>query len=204
MSADETPLSPDREARYSRAGILTRVAAGLGAVSVGGAAAAGLATAIGAQSGSSQDQAVLELALTVEALQAAFYSQALRAGKLSGEPKEFAQTVGGEEQAHLSYLAKLLGSGPKPQQYIFGDAVSDQSKFIATAVKLEDTGLAAYNGQAANLSPEKLADIGRVISVEARHAAWARALAGQQPAPAAIDTPITAAQAQAALKPYIA
>lgn len=184
--------------------MLTRVVAGLGAVSVGGAAAAGLATAIGAQSGSSQDQAVLGLALMLEQLQAAFYSQALRAGKLTGEPKEFAQTVGAEEQAHLSYLTKVLGSAPKPQRFNFGNALSDQSTFITTAVKLEDTGLAAYNGQAGNLTPGRLADVGRVISVEARHAAWARALAGEQPAPVAVDVPISAPQAQAALKPYLA
>ncbi|MBV9049077.1 MAG: ferritin-like domain-containing protein [Solirubrobacterales bacterium] len=184
--------------------MLGRVLAGLGAVSVGGAAAAGLATAIGAQSNSSRDHAVLELALTLEQLQATFYAEALRAGKLTGEPKEFAQTVGAEEQAHLSYLTKVSGSGARPQRFVFGDAVTDQAKFIATAVKLEDTGLAAYNGQAANLSPAMLADVGRVISVEARHAAWARALAGQQPAPVAVDVPISAAQAQAALKAYFA
>ena len=69
---------------------------------------------------------------------------------------------------------------------------------------LEDTGLAAYNGQAANLSAPALADVGRIISVEARHAAWVRALAGKQPAPVAIDVPISAAQAQTALKGFIA
>jgi len=204
MRADESPNVPEHRPTLSRAGMLGRVLAGLGAVSVGGAAAAGLATAIGAQSNSSRDHAVLELALTLEQLQATFYAEALRAGKLTGEPKEFAQTVGAEEQAHLSYLTKVSGSRARPQRFVFGDAVTDQAKFIATAVKLEDTGLAAYNGQAANLSPAMLADVGRVISVEARHASWARALAGQQPAPVAVDVPISAAQAQAALKAYFA
>ncbi len=189
----------------SRAGLLSRLAAGLGAVSLGGAAAAGLATATGAQSGSSSDRAVLQFALTLEHLQATFYAEALRAGKLSGEPRQFAQTVGAEERAHVGYLSQAIGPGAaKAQQFQFGDALSDQASFIATAVMLEETGLAAYNGQAANLSPDALARVGRVISVEARHAAWARALAGEQPAPVAIDVPINASQAQKALRRFTA
>jgi rubrerythrin len=189
----------------SRAGLLSRLAAGLGAVSLGGAAAAGLATATGAQSSSSRDRAVLQFALTLEQLQATFYAEALRAGKLSGEPRQFAQTVGAEEQAHVGYLSQAIGPGAlKAQQFRFGEALSDQASFIATAVTLEETGLAAYNGQAANLSPDALARVGRVISVEARHAAWARALAGEQPAPVAIDVPISASQAQKALRRFTA
>lgn len=189
----------------TRAGLLSRVVAGLGAVSVGGAAAAGLATATGAGPLTSRDREVLGFALTLEQLQAAFYSEALRAGKLTGEVRQFAQTVGAEERAHVSYLSRTVGSAAgKAQKFKFGDALTDQAKFIDTAVLLEDTGLAAYNGQAANLSTPALADVGRIISVEARHAAWVRALAGKQPAPVAIDVPISAAQAQTALKGFIA
>jgi hypothetical protein len=189
----------------SRRGLLARVAAGLGAVTAGGAAAAGLATATGAAPLTARDRQVLELALSLERLQTAFYAQALSAGKLSGEARQFAEVVGAEERAHLSYLSQALGlPATAAQSYRFGDAVTDAAKFVAAAATLEDMGLATYNGQATNLSPGALERVGPVISVEARHAAWARALAGQQPAPVPIDVPISAAQTQAALRRYLA
>ena len=51
---------------------------------------------------------------------------------------------------------------------------------------LEETAVAAYNGQATNLTPEALATAARIASVEARHASWARGIAGEAPAPAGI------------------
>ena len=49
-----------------------------------------------------------------------------------------------------------------------------------------------------------LRSVARVISVEARHAAWVRDLAGQQPAPHATDAPISAEQAMNAIRPFMA
>ncbi len=194
----------DSAASVSRSGLFARAALGLGAVSAGAAAARGLATA-GAAAGSSRDHEVLQFALGLEELQAAFYAAALKSGKLSGEVHEFAQTVGGQERAHLHYVRKALGSGAGPTpKFNFADALRDQKSFVAAAVSLEDTGLAAYNGQATNLSPHVLAEVGRVMSVEARHSSWIRSLAGRQPAPVAVDIPITAAQAHSQLKQYMA
>ena len=38
---------------------------------------------------------------------------------------------------------------------------------------------AAYNGQAANVTPNAFAAAARIVSVEARHAAWVRTIAGR-------------------------
>ena len=150
-----------------------------------------------------RDRTVLEFALVLEQLQTAFYAGALGAGKLTGEPREFAEVVAGEEQAHLGYLRRELGSGTRPaSRYRFGDLFATNASFVAAAVELEETGVAAYNGQAENLSPSTLGAIARVISVEARHAAWARGLAGQQPAPVAADIPISSATAMSAIRRY--
>ena len=150
-----------------------------------GAAAAGLASASrsSGSSLSSHDREVLEFALKFEQLQTAFYSQALRDGKLTGQTRQFAETVGKEEQAHLKYVQKALGSAGSAPTFRFGDATASNAKFIAAAVKIEDTGLAAYNGQAGNVSRATLKSVARVISVEARHAAWARSLAGDSSPP---------------------
>jgi rubrerythrin len=191
--------------KVPRAAIIKRIAVSLGGLSAAGAAAAGLASASrsSGSSLSSHDREVLEFALKFEQLQAAFYSQALRDGKLTGQTRQFAETVGKEEQAHLTYVQKALGSAGSAPTFRFGDATTSNAKFIAAAVKIEDTGLAAYNGQTGNLGRETLKSVARVISVEARHAAWARSLAGDLPAPAPVDTPISAAAALKTLKPYL-
>jgi rubrerythrin len=202
--ASGTLLGPPNELRFTRGRLLRRMSVGLGALSAGGAGAAALASARGSASLPSRDRQILRFALVLERLQTAFYAEAIRAGKLTGEARQFAEIVGREEQAHLRYLEKVLGSGAEPgQRYRFGDAAHSDRSFIAAAVKLEDTGLAAYNGQAANLSRSTLRSVARVISVEARHAAWARDLAGEQPAPHATDVPISAAEATSAIRPFM-
>ena len=190
--------------RYTRAGLLRRTLLGLGVVSAGGAGAAALASARGPASLPVRDRRILRFALELERLQAAFYAEAIRVGKLTGEVRQFAETVGREEQAHRRYLETALGSAAaSSQRYRFGDAAQSDRTFIAAAAKLEDTGLAGYNGQAANLSRTTLRSVARVISVEARHAAWARDLAGQQPAPHATDAPISAAEVMTAIRPMM-
>ena len=77
----------------------------------------------------------------------------------------------------------------------FGDTVTDVAKFVATSVVLEDTGVAAYNGQAVRLRKPTLAAAASIVSVEARRAAWIRHIAfgpdhvgaAQCPAPEAFD-----------------
>lgn len=189
----------------TRAGLLRRASVGVGAISAGGAGAAALASARGPASLAARDRRILQFALELERLQSTFYAEAIRGGKLSGEVRQFAEIVGREETAHRHYLEKVLGShAPATRRYRFGNATHDNHSFVAAAVKLEDTGLAGYNGQALNLSRSALRSVSRVISVEARHAAWARDLAGQPPAPHATDAPISAAQAMSAIRPYIA
>ena len=54
--------------------------------------------------------------------------------------------------------------------------------------------VAGYNGQATNLTSGALAVAATIVSVEARHASWVRALAGEVAAPEPVDKPITAEQ----------
>jgi hypothetical protein len=59
--------------------------------------------------------------------------------------------------------------------------------------------ISAYNGQAANLTKQTLDMAAKIVSVEARHAGWIRAIAGKNPAPNATDKPKTATQVQSAV-----
>jgi Ferritin-like domain len=191
-------------ARLSRGSVLKGSVAVVGALA--GVAFGGAQLAASADSGGSAatDREILTYGLLMERLQAAFYAAALAGGQLTGEARQFAQVVGAEEQAHVEYLSAALGpsAGASPR-FSFGDSATDPAKFLATAISLEETGLGVYNGQAVSLTPKTLAAAARIVSVEARHAAWARALDGKQPAPVAIDVPITVAQSKRTFEPFI-
>lgn len=147
------------------------------------------------------DQKIFNFALLLEYLQAAFYTRGVDAGRLRGEVREFAEIVAGHERAHVTFLEKALGRrARKKPTFEFGEATQEQRKFVQTAVLLENTGVAAYNGQAANLTKKSLAAAAEIVSVEGRHAAWISNIAGRPPAPRAADPGATADEVAATLR----
>ncbi|MBA3842951.1 MAG: ferritin-like domain-containing protein [Actinobacteria bacterium] len=160
----------------TRGGLLKRAGAGA-AVVAGGSAFAGLMPAI-AKAGRlpDGDVAILNFALTLEYLEAAFYNEAKTSGALKGETLRFAHVVSQHEASHVAFLQQVLGTraGPKPL-FDFKGTTKDQAKFQATADVLENTGVHAYLGQVPNIkTPAVLVGAGRILPVEARHAAWMR------------------------------
>jgi rubrerythrin len=139
------------------------------------------------------DGAILNYALTLEYLEAAFYKQAVANAAYGNDAnlKKFAETVAAHEAAHVKFLKGALKSAAvKSPKFDFGAAVTDQKTFAATAQVLEDTGVSAYLGQVGNiLQLPVLKAAGTIATVEARHAAWIRFINGDTPAPAAFDTP---------------
>ena len=130
--------------------------------------------------GGNDDIEALNLALLVEYTEAAFYDQALAAGALKGEVRKFAEQVAAQETEHLAFLKKALGDKAEPEpKFDLGDRVGSQEQFAAAAAELEDLAVAAYNGQATNISKETLAAAAKIVSVEARHAAWIRSIVGR-------------------------
>ena len=180
---------PDEGGQWSRAGLLRAALAG-GAAVAGGAA-------IGARRGNGAsyaarskdtDAEILGLFLLIERLQEDFYRGAVDAGRLDGDLRAFAETVLKQEEAHGAFLARRLGerAGARPKSD-FGDALRSRETFRSTAIDLEETAIAAYVGQGANLTAGIVATVATLVSVEARQAAWIRDLAGQNPAPNAAD-----------------
>jgi hypothetical protein len=186
---------PDRRELVRRGGVAGAVLVGAGALLAWRPAAAAPAPS------EETDRQIFAFALQLEYLQAAFYEAAVDAGALRGETLEFAETVAGHEQEHVDFLRQALGSsaGAEPE-FDFGRAVRDRRAFLDAAVLLENTGVAAYNGQAANLTKPSLAAAAEIVSVEGRHAAWASSLAGREPAPRAADPGATAEAVAAALR----
>jgi rubrerythrin len=172
----------------SRERFLRLTLAGVGTLTLGGALAAGVPR--GGLSGTSpaRDVEILNYALTLEELQAAFYARAVSGGALSGELREFAEVVAAHEREHVELLRGALGAQARPApRFAFGKAATSAPRFAETASELEELAVAAYNGQAANLSKEALQAAARIVSVDARHAAWIRAIRGRPPASQATD-----------------
>ena len=201
FDTDAAAASLDGEdASESRGDFLQKAVVAGGIVISGGILIGGLPTFAASAPSPEQDAEILNFALTLEYIEAAFYTETARKARVSPELLEFAKIVGAHERAHVAFLKKALGNkAVKKPKLDFGDTTTVSKKFAATAAKLEDTGVAAYNGQAANLTKPALAAAAKIVSVEARHAAWIRAIMGRNPAPAATDTPLSKAEATAAL-----
>jgi hypothetical protein len=190
----------DDRGAESRRTFLGRALVGGGTIVVGGIAIAGLPSIAVAAPSPAQDAKILNFALLFEYLKAAFYAEAATKGRVRAELLAFARVVGEHEQAHVSFLRSALGSAARKRPtFSFANTTTDSARFAATAAMLEDTIVAAYNGQAANVTKPTLAAAAKIVSVEARHAGWIRAIAGRNPAPNATDAPKTAAEATAAL-----
>jgi hypothetical protein len=146
-----------------------------------------------AQGLSSSDVSILNYALTLEYLEAAFYTEATRMGALSGELALFARVAGGHERAHVTALRQVLGRRAVSRpRFNFRGTTESASTFRATAITLEDTGVRAYAGQAPRVRADAVLEAALAIhTVEARHAAWIRDIAGQDPAPRAFDRPLS-------------
>jgi Ferritin-like domain len=166
--------------------------AGAGAIA-GGILIAALPDGAASEPSARQDAEILNFALVLEHVQAALYAEALGRNVLQGELRDFARVVGGHEQAHIDFIRHALGRKAKPPPKLeFGEDASTPEAFQRTALKLEDLGIKAYDAQAPNLTRAALTAAARIVSVEARHAAWIRAIAGQNPAPDAAEPVIGA------------
>ena len=189
-------------AGISRSDLLRIATIGSGAALGGGALLGALAGPAGAavKPGPS-DVAILNYALTLEYLEAAFYAEAESQVFLKGRLKAYVRTVGRDEAQHRAFLTKVLGTqAVKRPVFRFGANTTTTKAFVNTAISLEDIGVSAYAGQGPRIkSKQILAAALSIHSVEARHAAWIRTLAdkpGRQgaPAPAAFDTSRTMTQ----------
>jgi rubrerythrin len=152
------------------------------------------------------DMEVLQFALGLEQLEAGFYKAALAQAGLTGQVKNIATEFGTHEATHAKTINDLivsLGGKPNPAAKAKFD-VKDRKSFLETAIALEETGIGAYNGAAAQIeTPEVLDAAGGIVHTEARHAGALRMLAGQDPAPQAYDTALPAAEVAKRVKPFL-
>lgn len=147
---------------------------------------------------------VLNYALKLEYLEAAFYNAGVAATTLTFSNAEKAAfvTIQNHENAHVSFLKGILNTNAVAQTSQgqngaydftggfntttntvtgtgpFANVLTNVDTYLAVAQAFEDTGVRAYKGQAANLLGNQvvLTAALNIHSVEARHAAAVRLL----------------------------
>jgi rubrerythrin len=209
QAAAAQPATPGLEAvefePLSRGALIAKGA--LGAAALYGAIAAGpLVRRAFAQMGGG-DVEILNFALTLEHLEAAFYERGIAEVDLGRETREFAETILGDENEHVAALEKTIESlgGKAAAAPMVEFPFSDEAAFLKLAQTLEDTGVSAYDGAAPAIkSKELLATAGSIVQVEARHAARVRLARNAPPAPNAFDPALGQRQVLEAIQPFLA
>jgi Ferritin-like domain len=185
----------------SSRGLFFRRALAGGAVLAGGVLAGSLPRLAASAPSPAQDAEIFNFALLLEYMQARFYDEAARSGVLDGGLADFVEVVRAHEQAHVEYLTDALGDAARAEPaFSFEEFLQDAESVAAAAVALEDLGVAAYNGQATNLTPRGLAAAATIVSVDARHAAWIRSIIGETPAEEPTDVPLTRRQVEVRIR----
>jgi hypothetical protein len=181
----------------TRAGFLRTAALG-GAAMLGALATPSVA---GAQV---NDVGILNFGLRFERLQATFYTQAAELGTIAtmaDAKQQWAETLGAHERAHVKIIKTVLG--PKADAspaFDFGDANQTDAAFTRTAVAMEDLTVALLTGIMPLVKQKPLvAALMGLLTVEARHAAWARHIIGANPVPQSFDKPQTLHQVDGTL-----
>ena len=150
------------------------------------------------------DLDILHFGLRFERLQATFYTQAEELGtiaRMSAAKRAWARTLGAHERAHVRIIKKVLGPKAEPRPFFdFGEDNETDAAFTRTAVAMEDLTVALLTGVMPQIGDRRLAAaVFGLMTVEARHAAWARNIVNATPAARAFDEPRTLRSVQAAV-----
>jgi hypothetical protein len=124
---------------------------------------------------------ILNFAYALEQLEAAFYAKATGSmySGASDNEKAVLNDIAKHEKAHMKFFQKALGDNAIPGLTPDFSKIdfSDKSSVIGTAQVFENLGVQAYNSQGTYIDTSKknggtyLLIAGKIVSVEARHAA---------------------------------
>ncbi len=158
------------------------------------------------------DLDVLNYALTLEYLEAAFYKQGNSAGLLSGQAKRYLARVQADEESHVATLTatiKKLGGTPVAAPAVdFGGSFDSAKTYLTTSHTFENVGVGAYLGAAGFIKDKMILQAAAgIFGVEARHAAIVGNLLGLEPEGGvymgSFETPLAKAKVLSDVKPFL-
>lgn len=130
----------------------------------------------------SGDTGILNYAYALEQLEAAFYAAVITGGyyaNANAEEKQIMADLEKHERAHRDFFKAALGADAIEDLEVNFSSIDFGSRdsVLGAAKTFEDLGVAAYNGAGQFLvSADLLLIAGKIVSVEARHAAAIRDL----------------------------
>lgn len=129
----------------------------------------------------SGDIGILNYAYALEQLEAAFYTRVVESftSDFTNSEKALLTDIRDHEVAHREFFKAALGANAIPGLEVNFSAIDfgNKSQVLAAARTFEDLGVQAYNGAGQLITtPDYLVLAGKIVSVEARHAAYIRDL----------------------------
>lgn len=127
------------------------------------------------------DIGILNYAYALEQLEAAFYKQVTDTpfSGITADETALLSDIRDHEIAHREFFKTALGAKAIVSLEVNFTKIdfSSRTSVLATAKAFEDLGVSAYNGAGKLITdPNYLALAGKIVSVEARHAAYIRDL----------------------------
>ncbi|ADB32967.1 conserved hypothetical protein [Kribbella flavida DSM 17836] len=156
------------------------------------------------------DLDILNYALTLEYLEAAFYTTGLKANLLKGRELELVDPIQQHEAEHVQVVRSTitdLGGRPvgQPKVKFPAGTFANRANFLKTAGVFEELGVKAYHGQVTLVkNPDLLAAAASIAGVESRHAAIIAQITGGNPFPAPIEANLAMGPVLKAAMPFIA
>jgi hypothetical protein len=178
-------VEPDKEVSYlSRRKFLNYAGAGSGLLLLAAGCKKddnGMPGGNGGVDLGSGDTGILNYAYALEQLEAAFYIQVIATpyANITDAEKAMLTDIRDHEIAHREFFKAALAGGAIPALEVDFSSIdfTKRDSVLGTAKAFEDLGVSAYNGAGPLITnKDYLTLAGKIVSVEARHAAFIRDL----------------------------